>query len=78
VVDHPAGRLARVVPALEAGDGDRRGKFADVAELDDFPPPTTENRTVTDYVVRLTRWVTEGVSRPLAFVQVIGSGSSLE
>ena len=27
VVDHPAGRLARVVPALERGDGDRGGEL---------------------------------------------------
>jgi hypothetical protein len=40
MVDHSAGRLARVVPALEPGDGDRRGEFADVVELDDSPPPS--------------------------------------
>ena len=40
VVDHPAGRLARVVPALEPGDGDRRDESADVSKLDDSPPPT--------------------------------------
>jgi len=40
VVDHSAGRLTRVVPALEPGDGDRRGEFADVVELDDSPPPS--------------------------------------
>jgi hypothetical protein len=38
MVDHSAGRLARVVPALEPGDGDGRGEFADVVELDDSPP----------------------------------------
>jgi hypothetical protein len=41
VVDHSAGRLARVVPALESGNGDGRGEFADVMELDDSPPPST-------------------------------------
>jgi hypothetical protein len=39
VVDYPAGGLAGVVPALEPGDGDGRGEFADVVELDDSPPP---------------------------------------
>jgi len=40
MVDHSAGCLARVVPALESGNRDRRGEFADVVELDDPPPPT--------------------------------------
>jgi len=40
VVDHPAGRLARVVPAFEPGNGDGRSEFADVVELDDSPPPS--------------------------------------
>jgi len=39
MVDDPAGRLARVVPAFEPGDGDGRGEFADVVELDEPPPP---------------------------------------
>jgi hypothetical protein len=39
VVDDPAGCLARVVPAFEPGDGDRRGEFADIVELDNSPPP---------------------------------------
>jgi hypothetical protein len=39
MVDHSAGRLARIVPALEPGNGDGRGEFADVVELDDSPPP---------------------------------------
>jgi hypothetical protein len=39
VVDDPAGRLARVVPAFEPGDGDGRDEFADVVELDEPPPP---------------------------------------
>jgi hypothetical protein len=46
VVDHSAGRLAGVIPALEAGDGDRRGEFADVVELDDPPPPQRLNLLV--------------------------------
>ena len=41
VVDHPAGRLTGVVPALEPSDRNRRGEFADVVELDDSPPPTS-------------------------------------
>jgi len=62
VVDHSAGRLARVVPALESGDGDGRGEFADVVELDDSPPPQRCDRLVPDYVVRLTHRVTVGSS----------------
>jgi hypothetical protein len=62
VVDHSAGRLARVVPALESGDGDGRGEFADVVELDDSPPPLRGDRALPDYVVRLTHRVTVGAS----------------
>jgi hypothetical protein len=62
VVDYSAGCLARVVPALEPGDGDGRGEFADVVELDDSPPPQRGDRLVPDYVVRLTHRVTVGAS----------------
>jgi hypothetical protein len=58
VVDYPAGGFAGVVPAFEPGDGDGRGEFADVVELDDSPPPRRCNRLITAYVVRLTRRVT--------------------
>jgi hypothetical protein len=59
VVDHPAGGLARVVPALESGDGDRRHEFADVVELDELPPPQPKLRLPsTDYVVGLAHRVT--------------------
>jgi hypothetical protein len=46
MVDRSAGRLAGVVPALEARDGDRRGEFAGVVELDDCPPPRRFNLLV--------------------------------
>ncbi len=45
VVDHAAGRLARVVPALEPGDGDRRFEFADFVELDNPSPPALAKAT---------------------------------
>jgi len=71
VVDYPARRLARVVPALESGNGDRRCEFADVVELDSSPPPTpTLGLSVTDYVVGLAYRVTgRRVSRRLRKVR---------
>src|SRR5580658_3652626 len=63
VVDHPAGRLARVVPALEPGDGDRGSEVADVVELDDSHLPVERARqspesSRTAYVVSLAHRVT--------------------
>ena len=67
VVDHPARCLARVVPALESGDGDRGYEFADVVELDNSPPPMPTLRlSPTAYVVGLACRVTgRRVSRRL-------------
>ena len=39
LLHHPGGCVARVVPALEGGNGDRRYELADVVELDCSPPP---------------------------------------
>jgi hypothetical protein len=59
VVDHPAGRLARVVPAFESGDGDRGYEFADVVELDNSTPPMpTLGLSLTAYVLSLACRVT--------------------
>jgi hypothetical protein len=59
VVDHPARRLARVIPAFESGDGDRGYEFADVVELDNSPPPMpTLGLSFTAYVVSLACRVT--------------------
>jgi len=72
VVDHPAGRLARVVPALESGNGDRRGEFADVVELDDSPPPIGCRPSQTT-------WSASLVGLPAArVIQVAASDKHLE
>jgi hypothetical protein len=47
VIDHPAGRLAGIIPALERGDQGRRGEpgwsgeLADAVELD-LPTPSSD------------------------------------